>query len=187
MEELDATFKEDASVYFDENPHDGLHDTHDVNDSLKDKVKRLVFVPIISRTYCDPKSFAWEKEFLPFLEFARNDEHGLKVKLANGNVTSRVLPVRIHDQEKDIFEIQEKIARSVVNLVALELNGTEQKIIKSYTEDVEAYNEYLQGQFFFNKRSTGVLSRFIGTKPPKRLFFEAKGLEKQSKFVRICP
>lgn len=63
-EELDGTFKEDISVYFDENPHDGLHDTHDVDDSLKEKVKCLIFIPIVSRTYCDPKSFAWDKEFL---------------------------------------------------------------------------------------------------------------------------
>ena len=27
-EELDATFKEDISIYFDENPYDGLRETH---------------------------------------------------------------------------------------------------------------------------------------------------------------
>ena len=59
--ELEGTFKEDVSVYFDINPHDGLLETHDVDASLKSKLKCLVFIPIISRTYCDPKSFAWEK------------------------------------------------------------------------------------------------------------------------------
>ena len=29
--ELEATFKEDISIYFDENPHDGLLETHDVD------------------------------------------------------------------------------------------------------------------------------------------------------------
>ncbi len=53
--ELEATFKEEISVYFDINPHDGLLETHDVGASLKDKLKCLVFIPIISRTYCDPK------------------------------------------------------------------------------------------------------------------------------------
>jgi hypothetical protein len=28
--ELEATFKEEISIYFDENPHDHLQDTHDV-------------------------------------------------------------------------------------------------------------------------------------------------------------
>jgi len=29
--ELEATFKEDISIYFDENPHDGLLETHSVD------------------------------------------------------------------------------------------------------------------------------------------------------------
>ena len=28
-DELEATFKEDISIYFDENPHDGLLETHE--------------------------------------------------------------------------------------------------------------------------------------------------------------
>jgi len=102
--ELEATFKEEISVYFDINPHDGLLETHDVADSLKDKLKCLVFIPIISRTYCDPKSFAWEHEFMAFIEQAAQDQYGLKVKLPNGNVASRVLPIRIHDLDaKDLL------------------------------------------------------------------------------------
>lgn len=95
--EIEATFKEDISIYFDANPHDGLLETHDVDDSLKDKLKCLIFIPIISRTYCDPKSFAWNQEFLPFLKMAADDSIGLKVKLPNGNTASRVLPIRIHE------------------------------------------------------------------------------------------
>jgi TolB-like protein len=102
--ELESTFKEEISVYFDINPHDGLLETHDVA-SLKDKLKCLVFVPIISRTYCDPKSFAWEHEFKAFVELASYDQFGSKVKLPNGNVANRVFPVRIH--ELDIADIKE--------------------------------------------------------------------------------
>ena len=95
--ELESTFKEDISVYFDINPHDGLLETHDVDESIKEKLKCLIFVPIISRTYCDPKAFAWEHEFKAFVEQSSLDQYGLKVKLPNGNVGSRVLPVVIHD------------------------------------------------------------------------------------------
>ncbi|MCX6132021.1 MAG: hypothetical protein NTX25_23560, partial [Proteobacteria bacterium] len=95
--EIEATFKEDISIYFDANPHDGLLETHDVDDSLKDKLKCLIFIPIISRTYCDSKSFAWNHEFLAFLKMAASDSIGLKVKLPNGNTASRVLPIRIHE------------------------------------------------------------------------------------------
>jgi tetratricopeptide (TPR) repeat protein len=105
--ELESTFKEEISVYFDINPHDGLLETHDVDASLKDKLKCLIFIPIISRTYCDPKSFAWEHEFKAFVEQASQDQFRLKVKLPNGNVTNRVLPVRIHDlniADAEMFE-----------------------------------------------------------------------------------
>ena len=103
--ELESTFKEEISVYFDINPHDGLLETHDVDESLKEKLKCLIFIPIISRTYCDPKAFAWENEFKNFVEEASKDELGLKVKLPNGNVASRVLPVVIHNLDKMIERI----------------------------------------------------------------------------------
>ncbi|HAQ20833.1 MAG TPA: hypothetical protein DCR40_16615 [Prolixibacteraceae bacterium] len=95
--ELESTFKEEISIYIDINPHDGLLETHDVDESLKEKLKCLILIPIISRTYCDLKSFAWNHEFKAFIEQASNDQFGLKVKLQGGNVANRVLPVRIHD------------------------------------------------------------------------------------------
>ncbi len=102
--ELEATFKEEISVYFDINPHNGLLDTHDVDASLQNKLKCLVFIPVISRTYCDPKSFAWEHEFKGFIDQASQDKFGLKIKVSGGNVASRVLPVRIY--ELDISDIK---------------------------------------------------------------------------------
>ncbi|MEI7423207.1 MAG: hypothetical protein WCK18_13975 [Prolixibacteraceae bacterium] len=50
-DELESTFKEDISVYFDVNLHDGLLETHDVEASLKEKLKCLIFTPIISKTF----------------------------------------------------------------------------------------------------------------------------------------
>ena len=105
--ELEATFKEEVSVYFDINPSDYLLESYDVDASLKDKLKCLVFIPILSRTYCDSKSFAWVHEFRAFVEMASKDQYGLKIKLPNGNVASRVLPVRIHDLDSaDIKECE---------------------------------------------------------------------------------
>ena len=48
--EIEATFKEDVSIYFDENPHDGLLEIHNVDKSLETKLKSLIFIPIISQT-----------------------------------------------------------------------------------------------------------------------------------------
>ena len=112
--ELEATFKEEISVYFDINPHDGLLETHDVDASLKEKLKCLVFIPIISRTYCDPKSFAWDHEFKAFIEQASSDKFGLKIKLPGGNVANRILPVRIHDLDNEDIELCESIIGGVL-------------------------------------------------------------------------
>ncbi len=107
--ELEATFKDEISVYFDINPHDGLLETHDVDASLKDKLKCLIFIPIISRTYCDPRSFAWDHEFRAFVDQASQDRFGLKIKLPGGNVANRVLPVRIHDLNAEDLHLCESI------------------------------------------------------------------------------
>jgi hypothetical protein len=64
--EIDATFKEDIGLYFDSNPYDGLFETHYVDKSLEEKLKSIIFIPIISQTYCDTSSFAWKNEFCVF-------------------------------------------------------------------------------------------------------------------------
>src|SRR5687768_13146386 len=99
--ELEATFKDDISIYFDENPHDGLLETHNVDKSLEGKLKCLIFIPIISQTYCDPRSFAWQHEFCAFNKLSQQDELGRDIKLANGNVKSRILPVKTHDLDSE--------------------------------------------------------------------------------------
>ena len=105
--ELEATFKEDISIYFDTNPHDGLLETHNVDKSLEGKLKCLIFIPIISQTYCDTKSFAWQHEFCAFNKLAKEDKFGRDIKLSNGNVASRILPIKIHDlddEDKTLLE-----------------------------------------------------------------------------------
>ena len=101
QEELAATIKEPVSVYFDVNPHDGLLETHNVDKSLEGKLKCLIFIPILSQTYCDPKSFAWQHEFVAFNKLAQADELGMEIKLSNGNVASRILPIKIHELDAD--------------------------------------------------------------------------------------
>lgn len=112
--ELEATIKEEVSVYFDLNPHDGLLETHDVDASLKEKLRCLVFIPVISQTYCDPKSFAWDQEFKAFIEEASKDQYGLKIKLPNSNVASRVLPIRIHDLDTEDIKLCESVLGGIL-------------------------------------------------------------------------
>ncbi len=115
--ELEATFKEDISIYFDSNPDDGLLETHNVDKSLESKLKSLIFIPILSQTYCDPKSFAWQHEFVAFNKLAKKDEFGRDIKLVHGNVASRILPIRIHELDGDDKNLLEKELGGVLRAI----------------------------------------------------------------------
>ena len=115
--ELESTFKEDISVYYDTNPHDGLLETYDVDASLKEKLKCLIFIPILSRTYCDTRAFAWKHEFEAFVKMASQDKLGLKIKLPNGNITSRVLPIRIYNLDPSDSVLFESVTGGVIRSV----------------------------------------------------------------------
>jgi len=54
---------------------------------------------------------------------------------------------------KDIFDIQEEIALTIVDHLKLKLlKGEKEKILKRYTEDHEAYELYLKGLYFWKRR-----------------------------------
>lgn len=114
--EIETLSKEEISIYFDINPRDGLLDTHDVQGTIREKLKSLVFIPVLSRTYCDPQSYAWENEFKAFIDTAAGDIFGLKTILHSGNVASRILPVRIYDLTPEDIRLVENwlgVIRSV--------------------------------------------------------------------------
>jgi TolB-like protein/Tfp pilus assembly protein PilF len=99
--ELDATIKQKLTIYFDENPVDGLLETHSVDKTIEEKLKCLIFIPVISQTYCDTESYAWQYEFRVFNKFAKEDRFGREIRLPNKNVASRILPVRIHELDPE--------------------------------------------------------------------------------------
>ncbi len=106
-QELDATLKDKLSIFFDKNPREGLQDTHHVDQSINTKIKSLIFIPIISQTYCDTTSFAWNSEFVVFKTESQNDKIGRTIKLPNGNSASRFLPIKIHDIDIDDVKLLE--------------------------------------------------------------------------------
>jgi Domain of unknown function (DUF4062) len=107
-QELNATIKDKLSIFFDENPRDGLLETHQVDDSISSKIKSIIFVPIISQTYCDTTSFAWQQEFIAFRDAADKDVLQRNIRLPNGNYASRILPIKIHDIDVEDVRLLEK-------------------------------------------------------------------------------
>src|SRR6185369_6201521 len=56
---------------------------------------------------------------------------------------------------EDIFDVQDRIADRVVGALQKKLSDeAKAKLTKRYTENVEAYEEYLKGRFYYNKRTT---------------------------------
>lgn len=105
--ELRATIKGRVHLYFDQSRSEGLQAHHLVGASLDAKVNTAIFMPIVSRTYCDPESYAWQHEFQEFLSINREAGRSLEVRLPNGNVASRVLPVRIHNLDQEDVVLME--------------------------------------------------------------------------------
>jgi DNA-binding winged helix-turn-helix (wHTH) protein/TolB-like protein/Flp pilus assembly protein TadD len=62
----------------------------------------------------------------------------------------------------DIFTVQDSISAQVAEALTLKLTGEEQRLLaKRYTENVEAYQSYLRGRYFWNKRNEESLNRSI--------------------------
>jgi len=62
-----------------------------------------------------------------------------------------------YDREmKDVFAIQSEVAEKIANALGAKLSRAEkERIEKKPTENLEAYNYYLKGRFYWNKRRAG--------------------------------
>ena len=59
----------------------------------------------------------------------------------------------------DIFSIQEEIGRAIVNVLRAQLGPTAGQAIAVEAHNLEAYNLYLQGRFFWSRRNAPSLTR----------------------------
>ena len=76
----------------------------------------------------------------------------------------------------DIFAIQTEVAQNVAQELKATLTSEEKElIIKNHTQNPEAYNLYLQGRFFWNKRTAEGLKKSVE-------YFE-KSIEKDSDYA----
>jgi serine/threonine protein kinase/Tfp pilus assembly protein PilF len=68
-----------------------------------------------------------------------------------------------YDRElKDIFEVQDEIARTIADRLKVTLGAERQKpLVRAGTKNLEAYQLYLKGRFHWNKRTPGGLQKAI--------------------------
>ena len=61
---------------------------------------------------------------------------------------------RFDREIKDVFEIQDEIAHTIASTLQVKLLGKrEDRLIKDYADNLEAYHLYLKGRYYWNKRS----------------------------------
>jgi serine/threonine protein kinase/tetratricopeptide (TPR) repeat protein len=73
-------------------------------------------------------------------------------------VWSQIYPRKL----EDVFAIQDEIAREIVKALKIQLLGEkEPSLVKNYTENLQAYNLYLQGRHFWNKRTAGDIKKAL--------------------------
>jgi serine/threonine protein kinase len=68
-----------------------------------------------------------------------------------------------YDREfKDVFAIQDEISLAIVNILKVKLQEDEkEKLLKRHTDNIEAYNFYMQGLYIFNQINFSLFSKAI--------------------------
>jgi TolB-like protein/Tfp pilus assembly protein PilF len=91
-----------------------------------------------------------------------NDQVRVNVQLING-VTNAHLWAEIYDRKlTDIFAVESDIAKTIADTLQARLTGSEKAAMsKKPTANPEAYELYLKGRFFWNKRTSADLPKAV--------------------------
>ena len=141
-----------------------------MTEELINALTKLEGIGVVSRT----SAFAYKGQNLDVREIGRRLEVGnvlegsIRVAGDRLRVTARLVDVdngidrwsESYDREmKDVFVIQEEIARSIVAELEPQLASAGTVLIPARTRSPEAYQLYLQGRYFWNQRTREGLTR----------------------------
>jgi serine/threonine protein kinase/tetratricopeptide (TPR) repeat protein len=84
----------------------------------------------------------------------RDDRFVIKAELIDVADGSQLWGDEYNSSLADIFSVQDEVSKKISQSLRLRLSGAdEQKLAKRYTRDAEAYQLYLKGRYFWNKRN----------------------------------
>jgi serine/threonine protein kinase/Flp pilus assembly protein TadD len=84
----------------------------------------------------------------------RGDDLTLNLELVEARTGNQLWGEQYNRKLSDLVVVQSEITRDVLDKLRQRLTSTEQqRAIKNYTENAEAYQLYLQGRFYWNKRT----------------------------------
>jgi tetratricopeptide (TPR) repeat protein len=83
----------------------------------------------------------------------RGDQLTLGLELIDAQTENVIWSEQYNRRQTDLVSLQGEIARDVSSKLKTKLSGAdEQKLVKTYTANPEAYKLYLQGRFYWGKR-----------------------------------
>ena len=90
----------------------------------------------------------------------RGDNLTISVDLVDVRKKKTLWGEQFERKTSDLLTTQREIASAIADKLQIKLSGNDSKgISKQYTSDNEAYQLYLQGRYFWNKRSSGNLRK----------------------------
>ena len=92
----------------------------------------------------------------------RGDAISISVELIDSRDSTRVWGEQYTRRMSDLSSLQEEIARQVSDKLQLRLSGNDEgRLSKRHTNDAEAYQSYLKGRFYWNKRTEEGLKKAL--------------------------
>ena len=93
----------------------------------------------------------------------RGDQFSLYLSLVDARTGNQIWGDQYNRKLTDLISLQGEIARDVSNKLKIKLSGAdEQKLTKNYTENAEAYQLYLKGNYEWNKHTLEDLQKSVG-------------------------
>jgi len=90
------------------------------------------------------------------------DRVRVSVRLIDVNDGKALWGYECKDRCADVFEVQDSISEKIAGALALTLTGDQKKVLaKRYTENAQAYQLYLMGRYFWNRRTEDGLKKAV--------------------------
>lgn len=92
----------------------------------------------------------------------RGDSLTISAELIDASDNSHIWGQKYSRKPSDIFALQEKIAKEIAKALRMKLTSQEEKgLARSYTASEKAYQDYLKGRYWWNKRTEDGANRSI--------------------------
>ena len=92
----------------------------------------------------------------------RGEDISISVELIDTKDNSQIWGERYMRKLSDLLSLQQELSRSITENLRLRLSGAEQKrLVKDYETNSESYQLYLQGRYYWNKRTAEGLRKGI--------------------------